>query len=50
MIWINFLALYLLVAVPIFNIDKHPFALLCAYNAQDHAKRFVSYVPLHSLN
>ncbi|KAF8968010.1 hypothetical protein BDZ97DRAFT_1800465 [Flammula alnicola] len=27
--------------VPIFNIDKRPFALLCAYNAQDHAKRFL---------
>ena len=32
-----------LVAVPIFNIDKRPFALLCAYNAQAHAKRFVRY-------
>ncbi|KIM39991.1 hypothetical protein M413DRAFT_189339 [Hebeloma cylindrosporum] len=27
--------------VPIFNIDKRPFALLCAYNAEDHAKRFL---------
>lgn len=29
-------------AVPVFNIDKRPFALLCAYNATDHTKRFVS--------
>ena len=28
--------------VPIFNIDKRPFALLCAYNAHDQARRFVS--------
>ncbi|KAF8896214.1 hypothetical protein BD779DRAFT_1668047 [Infundibulicybe gibba] len=28
-------------AVPIFNIDKRPFALLCAYNASDHTKRFL---------
>ncbi|KAJ7593541.1 hypothetical protein C8J56DRAFT_931317 [Mycena floridula] len=27
--------------VPIFNIDKRPFALLCAYNSSDHAKRFL---------
>ncbi|KAF8150767.1 hypothetical protein B0H34DRAFT_801693 [Crassisporium funariophilum] len=27
--------------VPIYNIDKRPFALLCAYNANDHAKRFL---------
>ncbi|KDR78910.1 hypothetical protein GALMADRAFT_224162 [Galerina marginata CBS 339.88] len=27
--------------VPIFNIDKRPFALLCAYNTHDHAKRFL---------
>ncbi|KIK10098.1 hypothetical protein K443DRAFT_670728 [Laccaria amethystina LaAM-08-1] len=27
--------------VPIFNIDKRPFALLCAYNANDHSKRFL---------
>ncbi|KIK62531.1 hypothetical protein GYMLUDRAFT_41990 [Collybiopsis luxurians FD-317 M1] len=27
--------------VPIFNIDKRPFALLCAYNASDHTKRFL---------
>jgi hypothetical protein len=29
-------------AVPIFNIDKRPFALLCAYNAGDHTTPFVS--------
>lgn len=28
-------------AVPIFNIDKRPFALLCAYNAGDHTTPFV---------
>ena len=27
--------------MPIYNIDKRPFALLCAYNANDHARRFV---------
>ncbi|KAJ7510381.1 hypothetical protein B0H11DRAFT_1958755 [Mycena galericulata] len=27
--------------VPIYNIDKRPFALLCAWNASDHAKRFL---------
>ncbi|KAF9266548.1 hypothetical protein L218DRAFT_956321 [Marasmius fiardii PR-910] len=27
--------------VPIFNIDKRPFALLCAYNASEHTKRFL---------
>ncbi|CAA7266924.1 unnamed protein product [Cyclocybe aegerita] len=27
--------------VPIYNIDKRPFALICAYNANDHAKRFL---------
>ncbi|KAF9060821.1 hypothetical protein BDP27DRAFT_1339078 [Rhodocollybia butyracea] len=27
--------------VPIFNIDKRPFALLCAYNVSDHTKRFL---------
>jgi hypothetical protein len=31
-------------AVPIFNVDKRPFALLCAYNATDQSKRFVSTV------
>ncbi|KAJ3840744.1 atypical/HisK protein kinase [Lentinula raphanica] len=30
--------------VPIYNIDKRPFALLCAYNASEHTKRFVSRV------
>ncbi len=29
--------------VPIFNIDKRPFALLCAYNAANNTKRFVSF-------
>ena len=29
------------IAVPIFNIDKRPFALLCAYNAGDHTTPFV---------
>ena len=28
--------------VPIFNIDKRPFALLYAYNTADHVKPFVS--------
>jgi hypothetical protein len=28
-------------AVPIFNVDKRPFALLCAYNASDLTRRFV---------
>jgi len=27
--------------VPIFNIDRRPFALLCAYNATDQSKRFL---------
>jgi hypothetical protein len=27
--------------VPIFNIDKRPFALLCVYNGSDHTKHFV---------
>ncbi|KAF4596398.1 His Kinase A domain containing protein [Pleurotus pulmonarius] len=27
--------------VPIFNVDKRPFALLCAYNASEHTKRFL---------
>lgn len=30
-----------MVVVPIFNIDKRPFALLCAYNTADHVKPFV---------
>lgn len=36
-----FFLLNLWLAVPIFNIDKRPFALLCAYNTHEHAKRFV---------
>lgn len=28
-------------AVPIFNVDKQPFALLCAYNAEGPTKRFL---------
>ncbi|KAI6133531.1 Fph type histidine kinase [Pisolithus croceorrhizus] len=28
-------------AVPVFNIDKRPFALLCAYNASDPSRRFL---------
>lgn len=32
----------LCLVVPIFNIDKRPFALLCAYNTADHVKPFVS--------
>ncbi|KAJ6496474.1 atypical/HisK protein kinase, partial [Mycena vitilis] len=28
--------------VPIYNIDKRPFALLCAWNASDQTKRFVT--------
>lgn len=27
--------------VPIYNIDKRPFALICAYNTNDHSKRFL---------
>ncbi|KAM6504265.1 atypical/HisK protein kinase [Amanita muscaria] len=27
--------------VPIFNIDKRPFALICAYNTSDQSKRFL---------
>ncbi|KAH6909044.1 atypical/HisK protein kinase [Coprinopsis sp. MPI-PUGE-AT-0042] len=27
--------------VPIFNVDKRPFALLCAYNSNIHTKRFL---------
>lgn len=27
--------------VPIFNIDKRPFALICAYNMSDQSKRFL---------
>ncbi|RDB26087.1 Hybrid signal transduction histidine kinase B [Hypsizygus marmoreus] len=27
--------------VPIYNIDKRPFALLCAYNVSDHTKRYL---------
>ncbi|RXW24263.1 hypothetical protein EST38_g1595 [Candolleomyces aberdarensis] len=27
--------------VPIFNIDKRPFALICAYNTNEHSKRFL---------
>ncbi|KAF5359416.1 hypothetical protein D9756_003309 [Leucocoprinus leucothites] len=27
--------------VPIYNIDKQLFALICAYNASDHSKRFL---------
>ncbi|KAJ8457593.1 hypothetical protein ONZ45_g18251 [Pleurotus djamor] len=27
--------------VPIFNIDKRPFALLCAYNTSEHTKRYI---------
>ncbi|KAG1882199.1 Fph type histidine kinase [Suillus subluteus] len=27
--------------VPVFNIDKRPFALICAYNATDSSRRFV---------
>lgn len=30
-------------AVPVFNIDKRPFALICAYNASDPSRRFVSH-------
>ncbi len=33
--------LHFISAVPIFNIDKRPFALLCAYNTASHPKRFV---------
>ncbi|KAJ7056611.1 hypothetical protein C8F01DRAFT_1372605 [Mycena amicta] len=29
------------IVVPIYNIDKRPFALLCAWNASDQTKRFL---------
>ncbi|KAJ3714916.1 atypical/HisK protein kinase [Lentinula guzmanii] len=35
--------------VPIYNIDKRPFALLCAYNASEHTKRFVSVIILSAV-
>ncbi|KAA1467327.1 hypothetical protein DENSPDRAFT_236297 [Dentipellis sp. KUC8613] len=28
-------------SVPIFNIDKRPFAMLCAYNSSEHGQRFL---------
>ncbi|KAI0050450.1 hypothetical protein FA95DRAFT_1555569 [Auriscalpium vulgare] len=28
-------------SVPIFNIDKQPFAVICAYNSSEHGKRFL---------
>ncbi|KAI0067388.1 hypothetical protein BV25DRAFT_1794820 [Artomyces pyxidatus] len=28
-------------SVPIFNIDKQPFAMICAYNSSEHGKRFL---------
>ena len=31
-----------LIGVPIFNIDKRPFAMLCAYNSSEHGRRYVS--------
>jgi hypothetical protein len=31
-----------LVGVPIFNIDKRPFAMLCAYNSSEQGRRYVS--------
>ena len=37
-------------AVPIFNIDKRPFALLCAYNGADHTNRFVSQQTNHPVD
>ncbi|KAF8442414.1 hypothetical protein L210DRAFT_3611794 [Boletus edulis BED1] len=35
-------------AVPVFNIDKRPFALICAYNASDPSRRFLPYFILSS--
>lgn len=40
-------------AVPIFNIDKRPFAILCAYSTGERTTPFVSYIvpqwlPSHS--
>jgi hypothetical protein len=34
--------------VPIFNIDKQPFAMICAYNSLESGKRFVRYPGLFS--
>ncbi|TFY82873.1 hypothetical protein EWM64_g1139 [Hericium alpestre] len=28
-------------SVPIFNIDKQPFAMICAYNSSEHGQRFL---------
>jgi len=42
----QFLLTRLSPAVPIFNIDKRPFALLCAYNTSDQLKRFVRQILL----
>lgn len=40
-----------LVAVPIFNIDKRPFALLCAYNVSDQTRRYVRvFFPNYHIN
>jgi hypothetical protein len=36
-------------AVPIFNIDKRPFALICAYSVSDQSKRFVRSRFFHSM-
>jgi len=52
--WFNSTALHIrssfhLTVVPIFNIDKQPFALLCAYNTHSHANRFVSRLSLSKL-
>ncbi|KAI9512992.1 Fph type histidine kinase [Russula earlei] len=29
------------IGVPIFNIDKRPFAMLCAYNSSEHGRRYL---------
>ncbi|KDQ15979.1 hypothetical protein BOTBODRAFT_130731 [Botryobasidium botryosum FD-172 SS1] len=36
------------IIVPIFNVDKHPFALLCAYTTE-HSKRFIEGYELQYL-
>lgn len=37
-------------AVPIFNIDKRPFALLCAYNGSNETKRYVRGIAFDALD
>lgn len=41
-------SLITVIVVPIFNVDKHPFALLCAYTTE-HGKRFIEGYELQYL-